>query len=368
MRNFDAVVLGAGIAGLAVARELAKLKQRVLLLEREESGQASRAAAGILDPYTEADRETPLLRIALKAFEFYPPFLDEITGSRKELVEYEKLGILYPALTAEDETFLKGRFEWQKRRGLPAESLSRDEARKLEPLVSNRMRSGVYYPEIPKLNAEKLAHALFKATQAAGVQIEASEKNVALWKEGERIRGVRMSTESVESPVVVSARGSWSGLDENLGIKLEVKPVRGQILILRSRAGAYPQHILHTVRYAYIVPWPEGRLLVGSTLESAGFDDRVTPEGKEDILNRAGEILEGIRSLPIEKSWAGLRPFAPSGVPLIGPTRLKGLYLATGYYRSGILIGSLAGKLLAEGIVSGKFSPLLEPFYPEVQR
>ncbi len=366
MKSYDAIIVGAGIAGLSVARELAKLKQRVLVLEREKAGgETSRAAAGILDPYTEAEEEAPLYHLGKEAFNFYPSFLEEITGSHKELVEYQKLGVLYLALNAKDEAFLKNRFEWQKKQKLPVEFLSRDQTKKLEPLVSERTQSGVFYPEIPKLNAEKLTRALFKAAEQAGVKIETGIKDASLWKE-EKVRGVRVSSESFEAPVVVMSRGCWSGMEEGLGVQLKVKPMRGQILILRATPETYPRHILHTIRYAYIIPWPEGRILVGSTIEPAGFDNSVTPEGKEDILNRAGEILEGIDAMPVEKSWAGLRPFSENGRPVIGPTGLGGAFFATGYYRSGILIGPYVGKLLAEGIVTGRFSPLLKPFYPEI--
>lgn len=355
MKSYDSIVIGAGIAGLSVARELAKLKQRVLLLEREEKGGgASRAAAGIIDPYTEADEETPLLQLGLKAFDFYPSFLDELGNGIRQRIEYEKLGILYVALNAEDEKFLAGRFDWQKKRGISVVSVSDAEIQRMEPALSKKVRSGIYYPEIPKLNAEKLTSALFEATRSAGVEIRTSVKRISVSIKGDKIRGVEIPEGPIESPSVIIAEGCWTGLDQDLGIKIKVSAVRGQILLLRSNPSLYPRHILHTIRWAYIVPWPGEQLLIGSTLESnVGFDNRVTPEGKEDILNRVSEIMEGIRSLPVEKSWSGLRPYVDGGVPFIGPTRIPGLYLAVGYYRSGILIGPLAGKFLAEGIVSG---------------
>ncbi len=369
-KSYDAIVIGAGVAGLPIARELAKSNERVLLVERErEGGKASRAAAGILDPYSEAREESPLLRLGLKALEFYPSFLKEWVGDAAlKKVEYEKLGILYLALSPEDEAFLKDRSEWQKSHGLRVEFLRGSEVRRLEPTVSGRTQSGVLYPEIPKLNAKELTRALFKAAQSAGVEFRTSVKEVSVWTEKGKLKGIKMAQDAVEAPLVILASGSWTGLDPRLGIKVNVSPVRGQILLLRSKPSLYPRHILHTARYAYIVPWPKGRLLIGSTLEHGEFEDRVTPEGKEDILSRASEMVEEIRSLPIESSWAGLRPYADGGMPLIGPTRVPGLFLATGYYRSGILIGPLAGKLLSEGIVSGKFSSLLKPFYPKERK
>lgn len=364
-RSYDAILLGAGIAGLSAARELAQRGKRVLLLERDEVvGKTSRAAAGILDPYTEASEESPLLELGVKAFDFYPSFLEAIQTLHGKQVEWEKPGLLYLALTPEDETFLQRRFEWQKKRGLQVEPLSAEEVRKFEPLASPQARSGVYYPEISKLNPAKLVDALLSAARSAGVEIQTSVKNVSVWIEREKVRGVRISESPVESPLVVLATGSWAGLHKKLGIKIKVKPVRGQILLLRAAPSRTPRHILHSIRWAYVIPWPRHRLLIGSTLESAGFDDQVTTEGTEDILNRVSEMMEGVRDLPIESSWSGLRPYAEGGAPLIGPTDVSGLFLALGYYRSGILIGPWAGKLLAEGMISGTFSPLLRPFYP----
>lgn len=363
MKAYDVIVLGGGIAGLSVARELAKRKARVLLIEQEKKGAvASRAAAGILDPYTEANQDSPFLTLGLKASEFYSDFLREIAGKTEESVEYKKLGILYLAVSPEDDGLLKDRFEWQKKRSLPVEFVSGNQIQKIEPLASRSVRSGIFYPEIAKLNANKLITRLLEATKKVGVEIRTGVKNVSVSFIRGKVQGVKISGTLVQSGSVVIAAGSWSGL-QKLGFKIDVSPVRGQILLLCSKQNQYPRHILHSMRWAYVIPWPEKRLLIGSTLESVGFKCQVTRQGKEDILNRVSEIMDGIREFPIESSWAGLRPFARKGVPLVGPTHVSGLYLATGYYKSGILIGPFVGKLLAEGILSKKFSPLLEPFF-----
>lgn len=364
--KYDVIVLGAGIAGLSVARELAKRKKEVLLLEREKiAGRTSRAAAGILDPYTEAEKKTPFLQIGLKALEFYPSFLKEITKKNVGKVEFKKSGILYLALNSKDERFLKDRSLWQKRQRIPVKILSHKEVHRMEPSISNLVRSGIYYPEIPKVNANKLTEALLNAARSAGVEIHTPIEKISVWIEGKRVCGVKIRDKKIHSETVVLAPGSWAGVDKKLGTRIRVRPVRGQILILKSNSKFRPRHILHTLRYVYIVPWPNNCLLVGSTLESVGFKNLVTSKGKRDILNRASEISKILPRLPIKTSWAGLRPQAQCGKPLVGPTHVKGLFLASGYYRSGILIAPLAGKLLAEGILTGKFSALLKPFYPE---
>lgn len=368
MKTYDTVVIGAGIAGLSIARELAKRGERVLVLEREiKGGTASRAAAGLIDPYTEATVDTPVLQLGMQAFELYPSFLDELGPQTRQEVEFKKTGILYLIFSKQDEAYLLDRFEWQKKYGFPVESLSAEQVKKLEPAVSKKVEGGVFYPEIPKVNAGKLTEALFQAARSQGVEILTSVQETTIWTEQNKIKGVKTSQGSFEAKAVVVAAGSWSGLDSKLGIEMKISPVRGQILIMRAPATHYPQHILHTTRYAYIVPWPENRILVGSTLESAGYDNRVTPEGKKYILDRASEIIEEIHSFPIEKEWAGLRPRPERELPFIGPTRTPGLFCAVGYYRAGILMGPVVGKLMAEGIHSGNFSPLLEPFLPEVE-
>lgn len=365
MKTYDAIVMGAGMAGLSTARELAKRGERVLVLEKENpGGAASRAAAGILDPYTEAEEETPLLRLGREAFKFYSSFVGKIEDETRANVEYKKLGILYLALQDEDEKCLRRRFEWQRLQGIPVESWDLKKVREKEPVVSRQARSGVFYPEVPKVNARKLVDALFKAVQSAGASIRTSVRDARVWAERGEIHGVQIGQTRMESPVVVDATGSWADLDKTLGLSLKALPVRGQILVLKSTPALYPRRMFHTVRQTYILPWPGQRLLVGSTLEKGELENRVTPEGQRDILSRAGEMIEGIEKLPIESSWSGLRPFVEGGLPKIGPTGIRGFFLALGYYRSGILIGPLVGKLLAEGILSGKFSDLLKPFYP----
>lgn len=364
-KSYDAIVVGAGLAGLCLSRELARKKQRVLVLEQDRrGGNSSRAAAGILDPYSETEAETPQLRLAVKAYEFYPAFLNGLGPEAQEKIEFEKQGILYLALNDKDEAFLKKRCDWQKKMRLKAEFLKGPETHRLEPVLPWRVQAGVYYPGIPKVNADKLTSLVMQTARASGIEIETSVKDASLWQEKGRARGVKVGTSRIESPVVVAARGCWSSSDRKFGLKVDVRPVRGQILLVRPAPGRAPHHVLHTLRYAYAIPWPEGRVLVGSTLERAGYDCEVTPEGREDILDRASEIFADIRKFKIESSWAGLRPYAKRGRPFIGPARIKGFYLATGYYRAGVLLSPYAGRLLAEGILTGKFSPLIRPFFP----
>ncbi len=364
MKSYDAIVIGAGIAGLSAGRELAKLGERVLILERDvRGGNASRAAAGILDPYTEAEKNTPLFQLSLKAFQFYPKFLDELGPGARKKIEFKKTGVLYLAFSAKDESFLKKRALWQKQHGVPVKNLSAGQVQKLEPVVSKTVRSGVFYPEIPKVNAHKLTTVIFEAARREGVEIRTGVEGAAVKIKKGKVRGVRANGNFLEAGKVIVAAGSWSGRGRRFGLSVGVKPVRGQILIVRARPDFGPKHILHSLRYSYLIPWPEGRILAGSTLESAGFQSRVTRRGEKDILRRAGEIIEGIENFPIETSWAGLRPCPDRGRALIGPTGIAGLFLATGYYRSGILIAPLVGKLLAEGIHSGIFSPFVKPFF-----
>lgn len=361
---YDAIIIGGGLAGLSVAKELSRLKQRVLVLEMEKvCGQTSRAAAGILDPYTEASEETPLYQLGLKSLDYYPSFLKEIQEWSSMDVEYEKPGILYVALSLEDEEILEDRFEWQRKQGLTVERCSAEEVQRKEPFISKRIRSGIFYPEIAKLNASKLVDALLEASRLRGAEIRTSIRNLSISLSAGKVRGVKTQEGLIETRTVILASGSWAGLQRELGLfSLKISPVRGQILILKASTPFYPKHILHTLRWAYIIPWPERKLLVGSTLESAGFENQVTSEGKKDILERASEMVEEIRHLPLETSWAGLRPYPEGGMPLVGPTPIEGLYLAVGYYRSGVLISPLIGKLLAEEIVSGESSPLLKFF------
>ena len=177
-----------------------------------------------------------------------------------------------------------------------------------------------------------------------------------------RAKGVKSGNVFYEAPYVINAAGSWAS-SRRLHVPAPVLPARGQILTVRGKLKI--RTIIHSLDGGYVVPWSKGVYLVGSNVEFCGFKPEVTEPALRDILGRNERVLPGLKNCKRKAVWAGLRPYSTKRLPFIGATRIKGLYLAAGYYRSGILISAYAGKLLAKAIVSGKISPMLKPFQPK---
>lgn len=364
MKKFDAIVLGTGVAGLGCALALARSGRKVLVIGKKGiQGESSPAAAGILDPLLEMKPGSPLLKLSLAAFRRYPAFIRELKKQTGSTADFLKTGMLYVAKTAAEEKVLKYRYLWQKRLGFPVRQVTRQEMLKFQPALSDSVLSGIYYPTIGKVNPAKLVALLSLWAKKSGARILKFSTGPRIVIKKNKVAGVAVGREFFPSAVVVNATGSWAGSNRSLGICPPVRPARGQILILEGKAPI--STILHSLDGAYIVPWGPGKYLIGSTVEFVGFKPCITAEGIRDIQKRAEALAPAVRGFKRVDAWAGLRPFPKDRMPLLGETKVRGLYAAGGYYRSGILIGPYAGYLLAKGILSGKMPRVLTPFSPK---
>jgi glycine oxidase len=359
-KRYDAIVVGSGVAGLGAASALAESGKKVLILSKKMRGEASPASAGILDPFLEMKPGHPLFVLCREASRNYPAFIKKLGGSKR--AGYEKTGMLYVAMNDAEERQLKKRFRWQKRTGLPVRWVSRQEVLKKNPDVVPEMRAGLFYPGIARVQPKKLIAAWVRYLKARGVRFQKMSSLPSLVMTSNKVRGVRAGRKFYEAPCVVNALGAWAGT-RGFGVSAPVLPARGQILMMKGRLRMAT--ILHSLDGGYVVPWGKNRYLVGSNVEFCGFKPEVTREGLRDILRRNERILPALRQCRTVETWAGLRPYSKKRIPWIGPSRIPGLYMAAGYYRSGILISAAAGKLLAKAIISGKMPPLLKPFQME---
>jgi glycine oxidase len=367
-KQADVVIIGGGVIGLSVARALARRNvPNVILIERASLGaEASSAAAGMLAPQAEADCADEFFDLACRSRNMYAGFaatLQEETGID---VELDTTGTLYLALTEHDQNEIDHRYDWQRRAGLAVEKLSAEEARELEPRISENVRAALKFPFDVQVENRRLISALAAANEKLGVHLITGTTVESLRITRGRTDGVETSRGFVSTSHVVVAGGAWTsyigGLDKALP-NLRIEPVRGQMICCEANP-PIARHVIYSPR-GYVVPRRDGRLLAGSTTEQAGFDKRVTVSGVHSILSHALEISAEFSRLPLIGTWAGLRPRANDNLPVLGPcAEIKGLFCATGHYRNGILLAPITGELIAGSIVDNVISPLLAAFSP----
>ena len=374
-RSADIIVVGGGVVGLAIAREVRRRGADVVLIERglRTGAEASHAAAGMLAPQVEANNFDAFFALACASRDAYPNFARELREETGVDIELERTGTLYLAFTEEDEEECARRFSWQAQAGLQVERLTAKEARSLEPQLSPHVRCALRFPLDGQVENRRLAEALAQACKANGVAVFEQTEAVSIRVESGRARGVETSRGRIEAgTAVIVAGGAWSSL-----VRLQVssagdgsdapvpviEPVRGQMLCFAPRsAPPLVRHVVYSPR-GYLVPRRDGRLLAGTTTERAGFDKSVTDEGQEAITAQAREIAPAVAELTVSEAWAGLRPCGADDWPLLGASsEAANLFYATAHYRNGILLAPLTGALVAEMILTGVVPDLLQPF------
>ena len=366
----DVVIIGGGVIGLTIARALAlRGVSDVLLLERGSLGaESSYAAGGILGPQAEADRADEFFELACKSRDLYPALATALLDETGTDIELDTTGTLYLAFTEQDEADIEKRYEWQMRAGLAVVKLSVADARTLEPGIAENLRGALKFPRDIQVDNRRLLTALVKANKKLGVRLETNTTVASVRIEHDRVAGLETSQGFVSTRRIVLAGGAWSSLisisdeSDTPQRQVPVEPVRGQMMCFAANS-RMARHVLYSPR-GYLVPRLDGRVLAGSTTEHVGFAKQVTADGLDAIRTHAFEIAPALSTLPLIDAWAGLRPRAADGLPVLGPCEIAGLFYATGHYRNGILLAPITGQLLAEAIIDNVISPRLSPFAP----
>ncbi|HEX9630313.1 MAG TPA: glycine oxidase ThiO, partial [Pyrinomonadaceae bacterium] len=297
--------------------------------------------------------------------DMYPAFAQSLNEETGIDIELETSGTLYLAFTEEDERELEKRYEWQTNAGLEVERLSADLAKLFEPSISDDVRAALRFPLDTQVENRRLISALAAANEALDVRMLTGVSVESLNIKRNRVAGIETSRGFIACERVVIASGAWTTQILNQALpNPHIEPVRGQMVSFEATP-QIARHVIYSAR-GYIVPRRDGRLLAGSTTEYAGFDKRVTAAGVQSIVTSALEISPRIAALPLASSWAGLRPRAADGLPVLGPcAEIAGVFYATGHYRNGILLTPITAELLAGAIVDEDISLPLRIFSPD---
>ena len=367
MKKYDVVIVGGGIIGCSIAFELSRRNLRVVLLDRQElMREASWAAAGMLSPAPDSPAAIPLVPLGLASLAIYPHFIPDIEDASGMRAGYRTGGTLETLFHGDAERELSTLVALHHGLGLACEPVSIEEAQVMEPALGREARAAAFLPDEASVNTRSLAAAVIAAAESAGAELRPGVEVISLMQEGNRCIGVKTSDgETFAAANVVLAAGSWTSQLNQAAPYAPTKPVRGQMVALLN-SGKPIRSVIRS-EYGYIVPRDQAtpqKLVAGSTLEHVGYEKAVTSGGLEQILTMVNEIAPGLACAEILETWSGLRPGTPDELPILGPTDMDGLLIATGHYRNGILLAPITAKVIAECITDGKPSFDLKNFSP----
>jgi D-amino-acid dehydrogenase len=364
MTVYDAIVIGGGVVGASTAWHLVRLGVKTLLVDRQHEGRATDAGAGILSTAEALDDPDPFHRFAAHAARYYPELVRQLEADGGGNTGYGECGSLTVAIGEDEVRALErtrtGIFGHRPSVGAPRRGdyadLSPEKARELFPPLA-QVRGAIHCARGAKIDGRLIARAFRRAALAGGLHLREAAVD-AIVVQGLAARGVSIEGEIVPAGHVVLAAGAWSNeLGRQIGVRVPVEPQRGQIVHLGLQGvdtGAWP--IVMAFRGHYMVPWPEGRVVVGATRENGtGFAPRTTIAGIMEVLREALRVAPGLREAGIRETRVGLRPASADGLPILGPVPgIRSLMLATGHGSIGLQLGPYSGKAIAGLIVRGE--------------
>ena len=336
MKTWDVVIIGGGVIGLALAWRLQRDGITTLVVEKGEPAREATHAAGGMIAHCAPHNPSALASMIAAGARMYPEFVRELRDEAFESPDLRNTGTI--AFHAGEESPA-----CDDARPLDDKDLSR-----LEPLLTRRGRA-FFLPEC-SVDPRKLGSALEKAARHSGVDFVTGSAATEVAVLGGRATGVRTAKSFYAGGAVVNCAGAWAAQIKPFGAP--TRPVKGQMVCVVPKAGIHPAGplIQHTIRTpeVYIIPRSDGRIVLGATVEEAGFDKRVEPETVQRLHSAATNVASAIGQMRIHDAWAGLRPGSPDDLPILGSTALPAYYTATGHYRDGIMLAPITARVMSQ--------------------
>jgi len=353
VKTWDVVIVGGGIIGVSVALSLSKHGAEVLVVDKSEPGrEASHAAAGML---AHCEQSLALRTLATASARLYPEFVHEIEDESGGRADYRRDGTIVFLTGEEEEPFCDG-----------ARRLDSAELAELEPKLGMPEAGAAWLPEA-SVDPRALIAAVIKAAKHRGIQFASGAPVTSVDTSNLGVSGVSTPKTRFPAAAVVNCAGAWAG-EISGPLSFPMRPVKGHMLdvipgsLFAAHASAtappaQPENPLlrHVVRApgVYVAPRTDGRVMIGSTVEEAGFDKRVNPDTIQQLHQAAANVVPELGEAKIHEAWAGLRPCTPDNLPILGRTTVDGYYIAAGHFRDGILLAPITAKLIAQ-VVRGE--------------
>jgi len=355
----DCIIIGAGIMGLFTARELAQAGMKVCVLDQSAVGrESSWAGGGILSPLYPWRYPEPVQHLARWSQQAYPELVETLLTDTGIDPERRESGLLVLG----DSELVEAK-AWAETYTTSMDILDNAQLRSLAPALAKKLADSVeqslWFEQIGQVRNPSLLKALTRDVLQRGVEIREQTRVDSLLIYGGKIQGVETSTGNIEADKVIACSGAWThDLLQVTDLKVNVQPVKGQMLMYKASPELLKQIILNGDRY--VIPRRDGRILIGSTLEHTGFDKSTSQQANDDLQHAAKQIIPALADYPVERHWAGLRPGTADGIPYIyADKKVDGLFVNSGHFRNGVVLAPASARLTADLVLQRE--PIIEP-------